>query len=159
MTRVLPPAILLALLVAACAPPAPQTAPVTAPPGQAALQLVVEPNPIMARRVSGNTYDFPFVIELREVNGVAVTIESVSMDVIALGNVRVHREHYDREQIRQRGYPDAIPAGGVIRYEMSPRRDVPDDRLFSSVHAEIRVEAIDANGTRIAARQNVTVRR
>jgi hypothetical protein len=159
MKKLLPAGALLLFLVAACAPPAPQTAPVTAPPGQAALQLVVDPNPIMARRVSGNTYDFPFVIELREVNGVGVTIESVSMDVIALGNVRVHREHYDRERIRQRGFPDAIPAGGVIRYEMNLRRDVPDDRLFSSVHADVRVEAIDANGNRIAARQNVTVRR
>lgn len=132
--------------------------PVTVP-GQAALQITVAPNPIQARHVSGDTYDFPFTVSLRERNGVAVTVDRVSIDVRALGAIPVYSESLSREQIAQRGYPTSLRGGGELRYSLTPRKEVPDDRLFGGVAADVRVDATDANGNHVSATTVVTVTR
>ena len=43
-------------------------------PGRTSITIRVEPNPIVATRVSGNTYDFPFDIVIRATGPEAVKI-------------------------------------------------------------------------------------
>lgn len=128
-------------------------------PGHGAISLQIVPNPIIATRVSGETYDFPFEVVIRETGGRPVDITRVSADVYALGGIRIADESYDAEKIRSLGYSTSIPANGEARYRFAPRRSVPDDRLFSSVSATLRVEARDDTGAATSAQTEVTVRR
>lgn len=151
-------AIVAALLPIACSSGGGGTTTGDVSPGRGSLQLVVDPNPIIATRVSGNTYEFPFEIVLRETGGVAVNVDRVTLNVTALG-MNLYSETMDRAEIARRGYPTSLPAGGEIRYRLSPRRDVESDALFSAVSADVVVEATDVNGNSANARTTVTVRR
>jgi len=128
-------------------------------PGRGALALEVVPNPILAQKVSGDKYDFPFTIALREVGGVAVNVDRVSIEVRGPGGIKLYTESLDRAEIAQKGYPTSIEAGGQIRYQLSPRKDVPSDLLFGSVYADLIVEATDVNGEPARAQTRVTVER
>lgn len=129
------------------------------PGGRAQLEVFVEPNPIVARPVSGNTYDFPFEIGIRERGGVPVEIQRVGIEVIGLGIINLYSKTYGRDEIRRLGYPTSVGAHGEIRYRFNPRESVPDERLFGGVAAEIFVEGIDANGQAVRATARVTVSR
>lgn len=127
--------------------------------GQGSLAITVTPNPIRAQQVSGDVYDFPFEIIVTERGGADVTIDRVSVDVTALGGLNIYSESYDRAEIERRGFATRIPAGGQVRYSFNPRKDVPDDRLFSAVEADLSVSGTDGSGSRTTARTSVTVRR
>ena len=62
----------------------------------------MKPNPIVARKVSGSTYEFPFDVSIRETGGRAVTINSVSLDVYAPGGIRLGSDTYDAARTQQR---------------------------------------------------------
>jgi hypothetical protein len=128
-------------------------------PGRAALEIFVEPNPIVATKVSGNTYDFPFEIGIRERGGVPVEIQRVGIEVLTLGTISVYSRTYGREEIARLGYPTAVRANGGIRYRFTPRKEVPDERLFGAVTAELWVEGTDAGGDRVRATTRVSVTR
>jgi hypothetical protein len=128
-------------------------------PGHGAIAIQIVPNPIVAHKVSGNTYDFPFEVVIRETGGRPVEIARVSADVYALGGIRVAEESYDAAKIRSLGYATSLSANGELRYEFAPRKSVPDDRLFGGVSAELHVEARDDAGTPTNATTEVTVRR
>ncbi|MGZ8869276.1 MAG: hypothetical protein ACXW2P_13110 [Thermoanaerobaculia bacterium] len=128
-------------------------------PGHGAIAIQIVPNPIVAHKVSGNTYDFPFEVVIREIGGRPVEIARVSADVYALGGIRVAEESYDAAKIRSLGYATSLSANGELRYKFAPRKSVPDDRLFGGVSAELRVEARDDSGTPANATTEVTVRR
>ncbi len=128
-------------------------------PGHGAIAIQVVPNPIMAQRVTGDTYDFPFEVLVRETGGRPVTVTRVSAEVTALGGLPVASETYDASRITALGYATSIPANSEVRYRFNPRKSVPDDRLFSAVSAELRVDAIDDLGTVTTARTTVTVKR
>lgn len=149
--------LLLALSSSFCS--GSRNAPPTAVPGHGAIRIEITPNPIMATRVSGDTYDFPFEVSIREIGGRPVEITRVSADVFALGGIRIGEESYDAGQIRALGYSTSVPANSEVRYRFAPRRSVPDDRLFSSVSAEVRVEGRDDSGAATTANTSVTVRR
>ena len=131
----------------------------SSPAGPAAVTIQIVPNPIVAQRVSGDTYDFPFEVVVRETGGRRVEIARVSADVYALGGLRVANERYDAERIRALGYSTSLPANGELRYRFAPRKSVPDDRLFGGVSAELRVEGRDDAGTPATASTEVTVTR
>jgi hypothetical protein len=128
-------------------------------PGHGAIQIQIAPNPIVATKVSGDTYDFPFEVIIRETGGRPVTVSRVSADVLALGGIRVGSESYDAAKITSLGYSTRVPANGELRYRFNPRRSVGDDRLFGNVSAEIRVEGRDDQGAPASAGTTVTVRR
>lgn len=133
--------------------------PTATQPGRGALAIEVKPNPIVAHRVSGDQYDFPFAIALREVGGVTVDIDRVSIDVRAFGGIKMYTETLDRAEIARKGYPTRVNAGEEIRYQLNPRKDVPSDMLFGSVYADLLVEGTDVNGQKAKAETRVTVER
>jgi len=132
---------------------------VTSVPGHGAISVQVIPNPIVATRVSGNTYDFPFEVVVRETGGRPINVTRVSADVRFAGGISVAEESWDAARIRSMGYNTAIPPHGEVRYRFAPRKEVPDDRLFGSVAAELEVEATDDTGAATSARTTVTVTR
>lgn len=131
----------------------------TPTPGRASISVEIVPNPIVATRVSGDTYDFPFEVIVRERGGRDVEIDRVSADVRALGSIPVAEESYDAARIRSLGYSTRVPANGEIRYRFAPRKSVPDDRLFSSVSARLTVNGHDDAGEQTSSSVEVTVRR
>lgn len=146
---------LLLLFLAACA-----SAPgggVTPTPGRGAVTIEIIPNPISARLISGTTYEFPFEAVIRETGGRAVDVKRVSADVFALGGLNVASETYDAAKIRALGFTTRIPANGEIRYRFAQRHEVPDRRFFSSVHADLSVDATDDGGVDTSATTRVTV--
>ena len=147
MRRLLVPAVLL--LAAACAT---STGGGAALPDRGAISIQVVPSPIVARHVSGETYDFPFEVVVRETAGRSVEIQRVTADVFALG-LNVATETYDASEIRRLGYSTTLAANDEMRIRLSPRQEVPDERLFGSISAELRVEG--TNGERGAVRVNV----
>jgi hypothetical protein len=128
-------------------------------PGHGALSISIIPNPIVATLVRDETYSFPFEVVLRETGGRPVDIERITADIYALGGIRVGSESYDAAQIRNLGYSPRIPAHGELRYRFSPQREVPDERLFGGVSAELRVDGVDDTGTAARASTTVSVRR
>jgi len=128
-------------------------------PRQARLVVDILPNPIVAKPISENVYEFPFEVSLREIGGVEIEIEMLRLDVTMLGGLRVFTSEYGAEEIEKRGYSKVIPAGGNLQYRFVPRRRVTNELLFSAVAAEITVEAIDRVGNRTAAMTKVTVTR
>ena len=132
---------------------------VTSVPGHAAVAIQVVPNPIVATRVSGDTYDFPFEVVVRETGGRAIDVRSVSINVTGPFGLALHNETWDAARIRSMGYETGVRGNGELRYRFAPRKEVPDDRLFSSVGAELRVDAVDDTGTPTSATTSVTVRR
>lgn len=151
--------ISILLIAASCAGSRPGASSSSAVPGHGAISISISPNPIVATRVSGSTYDFPFEVVVRETGGHPVTITSISAEVYALGGIRIASESYDAAKIASLGYSTAIPANGELRYKFNPRRDVTDDRLFRGVSADIRVNATDDSGSATSATTTVTVTR
>ena len=146
------------LVLAACGGSTTQ-APVRTIPGHGAISVEVVPNPIRATQVSGSMYDFPFEVVIRETGGRAVNVTRVSVNVTALGGLSVHRESWDADQIRSLGYSANVPANGEVRYRFSPRKEVPDERLFGGVNAQLTVDGRDDAGMATSAATTVTVTR
>lgn len=147
----------LAVLFAGCQG-GPQPDPVSVP-GRGALMVQVVPNPIVAQRNSDGTYTFPFEAVVRETGGRPVRITNVTATVTLGGALQLARESWDAQRIQSMGYATSVPANGELRYRFSPRKEVPDDRLFGGVSAELRVEGTDDTGAAVSATTNVTVTR
>ncbi|MGZ5432425.1 MAG: hypothetical protein ACXW31_02585 [Thermoanaerobaculia bacterium] len=145
------------IAVAACGG-GPQSG-VTSVPGRGAIAVQVDPNPIRATRVSGETYDFPFEVIVRETGGRPVNVTRVSATVLGPGGLTFARETYDADRIRSLGYSTAVGPNGELRYRFAPRKEVPDERLFGGVSAQLTVDAADDTGTPTSASTVVTVTR
>src|SRR5512142_2378246 len=103
--------LLLALLLSACS--SLETEKPAVLKGQ--LVLEVDPNPIVATRVSDKTWEFPFDIVMREAGGVDLQIESFTIDVYVLGAIHVFSAPSEGSAITQKVYPDRIEAGQFRR--------------------------------------------
>ena len=112
-----------------------------------------------ATNVGGNTYEFPFDVVVKETGGHPVTIERVTANVFTAGGIQVASESYDAAKIQSLGFATAIQAKGEIHYHFAPRKDVADERLFSSVYGDVRVEGIDDNGTRTSTTTTITLKK
>ncbi|MGZ7039604.1 MAG: hypothetical protein ACXVJO_15625 [Thermoanaerobaculia bacterium] len=128
-------------------------------PGHGAITIAVVPNPILAQKVSGDMYRFPFDVIVRETGGHPVSITRVSADVRAIAGIRVATESYDAAKINSLGFSTKVGPNGEIRYHFAPEDSVPDDRLFGGVTAELTGDGVDETGTTATARTTVTVRR
>lgn len=149
-----------ALLVCACASTKPGATQTSSTPGHGAITLTVVPNPIVAQKVSGDTYDFPFDVVVRETGGHAVTINRVTADMYAsLGGIKIGSESYDAAKIQALGFSTSVPANGELRYHFAPRKNVQDDRLFGGVYGDVRAEGTDDTGAPTSATVRITVTR
>ena len=155
MKRIL---LFIALLLAAACNSGPKNS-VTAAPGHGAISIQVVPNPIRATHVSGETYDFPFDVVVRETAGRPVTVTRVSATVFAPGGLGRGSDSWDAERIRSMGYNTTVGAHSELRYHFAPRKSVPDERIFGSISAELRVEAVDDTNTPTSATTRVTITR
>jgi hypothetical protein len=146
-------------LLTACGSTRPAgTTSTAAVPARGALSISVVPNPIVARPAGSDLYDFPFELVARETGGRDVRIDRVSLDVYALGTIRVYSESYDRARINALGFPTSIAAGSEARYRLAPRKSA-DERMFGGVSGELSVEGTDDAGRPVSARTTVTVTR
>ena len=125
--------------------------------GHGALSISISPNPVVAKKVSGSTYEFPFDVVLRETGGHPVDVDRVTANVFALGGIQIATETYDAARITSLGYSPHIPANGELHYHFDQRRDVTNDLLFQGVSADIRVDAHDETGTATTAGTRVSV--
>ena len=148
----------LLLLAAAACNSGPRNT-VTAAPGHGAVSIAIVPNPILATRVSGDTYDFPFEVVLRETGGRPVNVTRVSAEVFGPAGIALGTEAWDADKIRGLGYSTTVNPNGELRYKFAPRKNVPDDRLFGSISAELKGEAVDDTGTATNATTRVTITR
>ena len=146
----------LLLVFAGCASSSPPDN--TSAPGHGAVSIEVIPNPIIATQVSGSTYDFPFEVVIRETGGRPVTVQRVTATV-GFGALELGSETWDANRIRSMGYNTTLAANSETRYKFAQRKEVPDDRLFGGVSAQLRVDAIDDTGSAAYATTSVTVRR
>jgi hypothetical protein len=128
-------------------------------PGHGAIAIEVIPNPIVAIAVSGDNYEVPFEVVIRETGGRPVTVQRVTATVFLGGGLQLGQESWDTAQIRSLGYNTTLAANSEARYKFSPRKEVPDDRVFGSLSAELKVEAVDDSGTATSATTRVTVRK
>ncbi|HEV7427511.1 MAG TPA: hypothetical protein VGQ46_14190 [Thermoanaerobaculia bacterium] len=151
--------LFLAVLPLACATHRAGTTRSTSTPGHGAIKLTITPNPVVATNVGGNTYEFPFDVTINETGGHPVTIERVTANVFAAGGIPVATESYDAAKIQSLGFATAIQAKGQLHYHFAPRKDVPDERLFTSVYGDIRVEGLDDNGARTSTTTTITLKK
>ena len=149
--------IALVLLPLACATQRGGTKSTTTP-GHGKITLTITPNPVVAMNVGGNTYEFPIDVVIKETGGHPVTIDRVTANVFAAGGIPVASESYDAAKIKSLGYATMIQANGEIHYHFVPRKEVPDDRLFTSVYGDIRVEGMDDNGARTSTTTTITLK-
>lgn len=149
--------ITLALLLVACGGGSGGGPVIT--PGGAAISVEIVPNPIVARNMGGEQYEFPFEVVVRNDGGSVVTIDEVRADVVGPMGINVASERYNAARIQSLGYATSVRAGGELRYGFRPVKSVPDDRLFSSVSAELTVIGHDQSGNQVRARTNVRVTR
>ncbi|MDQ6801990.1 MAG: hypothetical protein M3041_14275 [Acidobacteriota bacterium] len=128
-------------------------------PGHGAISVQVMPNPIVAVSAGGNNYDFPVDVLVRETGGRGVTVSRVTATVYGPAGIKLGDQSWDAAQIKDAGFPTNLPGNGDLRYHFVPRKSVPDDRLFSSVHAELRVDAYDDTNTPTSATTSVSITR
>jgi len=150
--------IALVLLPLACATQRGGTKSTTTP-GHGRITLTITPNPVVAMSAGGNTYDFPIDVVIKETGGHPVTIDRVTANIFAAGGIPVATESYDATKIKSLGFATMIQANGELHYHFVPRKDVPDERLFSSVYGDIRVEGMDDNGTRTSTTTTITLKK
>jgi hypothetical protein len=148
--------IALVCLPLACATNQPGTTKSKTTPGRGEIKLTITPNPVVATNMGGSTYDFPFDVVVKETGGHPVTIDKVTASVYAGGGIPVATESYDAARIQSLGFATSIAAKGEIHYHFDPRKDV-DANLFSSVYGDVRVEALDDNGSRVSSSTTITV--
>src|SRR5690242_14919208 len=103
MKRIALPLLILALV--ACSTSAPTTSTV---PGHGAISIRIDPNPIVATNVRGDTYDFPFEVIVRETGGRAVNIQRVTATVRGPGGFALGNESWSAEKIHDMGYPTSV---------------------------------------------------
>ena len=128
-------------------------------PGHGAITIAVVPNPIVAQKMAGDMYRFPFDVIIRETGGHPVTVTRVSADVRAIAGIKVASESYDAAKINSLGFSTTVGPNHEIHYHFEPEKSVPDDRLFGNVTAELTVDGVDETGTPATARTTVTVTR
>ena len=146
------------LLVCACSSGKPGSTQTSSVPGHGAIALTVVPNPIVAQKVRGDAYDFPFDVVVRETGGHPITITRVTADIYSsLGGLKLGSESYDAAKIQSLGYSTSVPPGGELRYHFAPRKNVQDDRLFGGIYGDVRADAVDETGAATTATVRITV--
>jgi hypothetical protein len=121
------------------------------------LELEVEPNPLVARPLGDDVYEFAFDIIMRERGGVDVRIEDFTVEAIAFKTIPVRSQTYPASFITSRGYPADIAAGKYLRFSFVKRWKLPTDLLLSGASARITARTVDRDGRRNTSELRVGV--
>ncbi len=140
--RFLSAAVALLVIAAACTA-VPREAPAVY---KGHLELDVAPNPLVAKRVADDLYEFTFDIIMREAGGVDVRIEDFTVDAVAFKTVTVHSQTFPGTYITDRGYPASIGAGKYLRFSFVKRWRIPARLLLSGASLHVTARTVDANG-------------
>jgi len=131
------------IFAAGCAA-VPKEAPV---PVRGHLVLDTNPNPLIARRVGDDLYEFAFDIIMREAGGVDVRIEDFTVEAVAYRAVVVRSQTFPATAITDRGYPASIAAGKYLQFHFVKRWNIPH-ALLPGASLRVSARTIDANGRR-----------
>ncbi len=112
------------------------------------IELDVAPNPLVARRVSDDLYEFAFDIIMREAGGVDVRIEDFTVEGIAFRTLTVQTQTFPASYITDRGYPATIAPGRFLRFRFVKRWNIPSRLLLSGASVHVIARTVDANGRR-----------
>lgn len=105
-----------------------------------------DPNPLIAKKVAEDLYEFSFDIIMREGGGVDVRIEDFTVSAIAFKTVPVQSQTFPARYITDRGYPAAIGAGKYLRFRFVKRWRIPARLLLSGASLRVSARTIDAGG-------------
>ncbi|HEX9161755.1 MAG TPA: hypothetical protein VF980_08625 [Thermoanaerobaculia bacterium] len=108
--------------------------------------LDVDPNPLVARKVGNDVYEFAFDIIMREAGGVDVRIQDFTVDAIAFKTVTVQSQTFPAQFIVDHGLPASIAAGKYLRFSFVKRWTVPTRLLLSGAALHVSARTVDANG-------------
>ena len=147
------------LILVSCRSSSPGSGRTTSMPGHGAISIQIVPNPIVAVPAGGNNYDFPVDVIVRETGGRGVTVNRVTATVFGPAGIKLGDQTWNADDIRAAGFPTNLPGNGELRYHFVPRKSVPSDSLFGSVHAELRVDAYDDTNTPTSATTSVSITR
>ena len=112
------------------------------------IELDVAPNPLVARLVGDDLYEFAFDIIMREAGGVDVRIEDFTVEGIAFKTLPVQTQTFPASYITDRGYPATIAAGKFLRFSFAKRWSIPSRLLLSGASLHVMARTVDANGRR-----------
>jgi hypothetical protein len=121
------------------------------------LVLDVDPNPLVARRVGDDLYEFTFDILMREAGGVDVRIEDFTVDAIAFKTLTIQSQTFPATFITDRGYPAAIAAGKILRFSFVKRWKIPMRLVVSGASLRVSARTIDADGHRDTSEVHIGV--
>lgn len=110
------------------------------------LILDTDPNPLIARKVGEDLYEFSFDIIMREAGGVDVRIQDFTVSAIAFKTVTVQSQTFPAAYITGRGYPAAIGAGKYLRFSFVKRWKIPARLLLSGASLHVSARTVDAGG-------------
>ena len=147
-------ALALALLVVASCSTIPREAPAVY---KGHLELDVAPNPLVAKPVGGDVYEFAFDIIMREAGGVDLRIQDFTVDAIAFKAVTVQSQTFPAQYILDHGYPASIDAGKYLRFSFVKRWRIPTRLLLSGASIHVSARTIDANGQRDTSEVRIPV--
>lgn len=124
------------------------------------LDLDVVPNPLVARQVADDLYEFEFDIVMRESGGIAVRIENFTVEAIAFRTIPMQTQTFPASYISDRGFPTTVEAGKVLRFSFVKRWNIPSRLLLSGASLHVTARTVDAEGQRdvTGVRIGVTVR-
>ena len=146
-------ALILLILLTACS-----SAPEPLAQLKGHLVLDTDPNPLIARRVADDVYEFAFDIVMREAGGVDVRIEDFTVEAIAFKTITAQSQTYPATYITDRGYPASISAGKFLRFSFVKRWPIPSRLLLSGASLHVMARTIDANGRRDTSEARIGVK-
>ena len=112
------------------------------------LILDTSPNPLIAKKVGDDLYEFAFDIIMREAGGIDVRIEEFTVSAIAFRTVTVQSQTFPASYITDRGYPASVAAGKFLRFSFVKRWKIPTRLLLSGASLHVAARTIDADGRR-----------
>lgn len=145
--------LLLLLLCLACSG-APETPAVL----KGRLVLDTDPNPLAARKVGDDLYEFSFAIVMREEGGVDVRIDDFTVEAVAFKTVVVRSQTFPGSYIVERGYPAEVPAGQYLRFDFRKRWPIPTRFLLSGATVRVTARTVDRQGRKDVSRATIGVR-
>jgi hypothetical protein len=144
------------LLLSACSDADTPVTRAVSEPGHGRVSVAVEPNPIVAKRISDDLIGLPFDVVVTETAGVPVDVQKLVLNV-SLAGASVYSLTFTAEDLRKAGQSTTVPGSGSVRFAFHPKTR-KDDRILGSASGEVTVVAVDGTSALALAATGVSVR-